>query len=111
MNHLELATSLSAISPPVLAVLGAVGLIQIGLDVFALIDLYRRPAAQVAIGNKWIWVAIILLVNILGPILYLAIGRRPPPAADVSGQERRPPEQVENIVDSLYGPQRRPDDR
>lgn len=105
MNHLELATSLSAISPPVLAVIGAIVLIQIGLYVFALIDLYRRPVAQVALGNKLIWAAIILLVNIIGAILYLAVGRQPAPAVDVSGQERRPPEQVEEIVDSLYGTQ------
>jgi 4-amino-4-deoxy-L-arabinose transferase-like glycosyltransferase len=111
MSHPELATSLSALPSPVLVVLGAVALIQIGLDVFALVDLYRRPVALVALGNKWIWVAIILLVNFLGAILYLAIGRQPAPSVDAAGQERRPPEQVEKIVDSLYGAQGRPDDR
>lgn len=111
MNLLEVATSLSAISPPVLAVLCAIALIQISLYVFALIDLYRRPVAQVALGNKWIWVAIILLVNIIGALLYLAVGRRPAPAGDDSGAEHRPPEQVEKIVETLYGNQRRPQDR
>jgi len=111
MSHLELATSLSAISPPVLAVLGAIALIQISLYVLALVDLYRRPVAQVALGNKWIWLAIIMLVNIIGALLYLAVGRQPTPAVEVSGQERRSPEQVEKIVDSLYGTQHRPRDR
>ncbi|HSO93351.1 MAG TPA: PLDc N-terminal domain-containing protein [Candidatus Dormibacteraeota bacterium] len=54
--------------------LAALALVEIGLDLVALVDLYRRPTLQVVMGNKWIWVAIILLVNLLGPILYLAVG-------------------------------------
>jgi phospholipase D-like protein len=110
MSHLVLATSLASISPPVLVALGVLGLIEIGLDVFALIDLYRRPKAQVVTGNKWIWVAIVLLVNLLGAILYLAVGRQQAPSADDSSQESPPREQVDSIVDSLYG-KPPPDDR
>ena len=107
---MELATSLSAIPQPLLIVLAGIALLQVGLAVFALVDLYRRPGAQVVTGNKWIWVAIIVLVNFLGAILYLAVGRKPAPSADVSAAERRPPEQVEKMVDSLYG-DREPEDR
>lgn len=110
MSDMELATSLSAISRPALIVLGAFAVVQVGLDMVALVDLYRRPRAHVALGNKWIWVLIILLVNLLGAILYFAIGRTPAAPAEVAGREGRPPDQVEKIVDSLYGT-RRPDDK
>lgn len=46
--------------------------IQIGLIVAALIDLARRPATR---GPKWLWVVIILFVNLIGPIVYFLVGR------------------------------------
>ena len=84
-------------------VLVVLGLVQLTLDVVALVDLVRRPVERVALGSKWVWVAIILLVNLLGAILYLAIGRKPAPVADVPSPgpaSLRPG----NVADSLYGP-------
>ena len=46
-------------------------LIQLGLVLFALIDLIRRPQTR---GPKWLW-ALIIFVSFVGPILYLVIGR------------------------------------
>lgn len=46
-------------------------LLQWGLQIYALVDLYRRK--KVRFDNKLIWVLIILLLNILGPILYLIL--------------------------------------
>ena len=99
----ELAQSLSTLSTPTLIVIAAVVLVEIALYLIALIDLYRRPTSQVLLENKWVWLAIIVLVSGLGAIVYLAIGRKPAPAAEISGHSERPREQVENIVDSLYG--------
>ena len=48
-------------------------LVQIGLWVFALRDLVKRK--RVKWDNKWLWGAIILLVNYVGPILYFILGR------------------------------------
>lgn len=48
-------------------------LIQLGLMIFALVDLVR---ASVTNGPKWMWAIIIIVVNIIGPILYFVIGRR-----------------------------------
>jgi hypothetical protein len=48
-------------------------LIQLGLMVFALIDLARRPTAN---GPRWLWAIIIIVINIIGPIAYFLIGRR-----------------------------------
>lgn len=100
---IELA-SLAATPPALLAVLAVLAVVQVVLDLVALIDLYRRPTSEVVTGNKWIWVAIIVLVNILGAILYFAIGRRPPPAAEPERAPGQESERVEKIVDSLYGP-------
>ncbi|MEW5987163.1 MAG: PLD nuclease N-terminal domain-containing protein [Chloroflexota bacterium] len=47
-------------------------LIQLALMVAALLDLRKRPATR---GPKWMWVAIIILVNLIGPIAYFVIGR------------------------------------
>jgi hypothetical protein len=42
-------------------------LIELGLMIFALVDLVRRP--RVKGGNKWLWVIVILLINIVGPLV------------------------------------------
>ncbi len=47
-------------------------LIQLGLVIFALIDLIKREKTR---GPKWVWVLVILFFNLLGPIIYLVIGR------------------------------------
>ncbi|MFP3514357.1 PLD nuclease N-terminal domain-containing protein [Peribacillus sp. SIMBA_075] len=43
------------------------------LMIFALVDLIRNPNPN---GPKWMWAAIIVLLNLIGPILYFVIGRR-----------------------------------
>jgi glucose uptake protein GlcU len=57
-----------------LAVLPLV-LIDLGLIIFTLVDLYRRDSRTVRGSKKWPWVLIILLVSTLGPIIYLVAGR------------------------------------
>ena len=47
-------------------------LIQIALVVIALWDLWKRKATR---GPKWVWILVILLVNFIGPIIYLVAGR------------------------------------
>jgi hypothetical protein len=46
--------------------------IQLGLMIYALVDLAKRERVK---GEKWIWVVVIVLVNIIGPIVYLVAGR------------------------------------
>ncbi len=93
---------LSALPAGVLIVLGVVLLIEIALDVIALVDLYRRPLDQVALVNKRIWVAIIVLVGLLGAILYLAIGRKP--VVPSGGVTPAGPSSAADVADKLYGP-------
>jgi hypothetical protein len=47
-------------------------LLQLALMVFALLDLIRREKTR---GPKWMWAIIIVLGELLGPILYLLVGR------------------------------------
>lgn len=50
-------------------------LIDLGLIIFALVDLLRRDPRTIRGSKKWPWVLVILLVSTIGPILYLVIGR------------------------------------
>ena len=47
-------------------------LIQFGLMVAALVDLIKRSKTR---GPKWIWVLIVVFINLIGPILYFVVGR------------------------------------
>lgn len=47
-------------------------LLQIGLIVIALRDLIGRERTN---GPKWAWVLVIIFINLIGPIIYLLIGR------------------------------------
>ncbi|WP_188207308.1 PLD nuclease N-terminal domain-containing protein [Alkalibacillus aidingensis] len=49
-------------------------ILQFILIIIALIDLKRVEATR---GPKWLWVLIIILGNLAGPIIYFIIGRRP----------------------------------
>ena len=46
--------------------------IQVGLMIAALIDLVKREKTK---GPKWVWILIVVFVNMIGPIIYFVIGR------------------------------------
>jgi hypothetical protein len=48
-------------------------IIEIGLLVIALVDLIRRE--NVKHLPKWVWAVIIIVLNFIGPIAYLIVGR------------------------------------
>jgi len=48
-------------------------LVELGLLAFALHDLVRRE--RVKGGNKWLWGVLIVFFSLIGPILYLVLGR------------------------------------
>jgi hypothetical protein len=49
-------------------------LLELGLLVFALLDVVRRR--RVRGNNKVVWILVIVLINVIGPIIYLAVGRQ-----------------------------------
>jgi hypothetical protein len=52
----------------------AAGVVQLSLCAAALVDLRRRPAAEVR-GSKRLWTAA-CFVNVVGPLAYFSFGRR-----------------------------------
>ena len=46
--------------------------IQLGLIVYALIDLSKRDHTR---GPKWVWVLLIVFIQFIGPLTYFVIGR------------------------------------
>ncbi|WP_269758094.1 PLD nuclease N-terminal domain-containing protein [Thalassobacillus sp. C254] len=53
--------------------LAPIVVIQLLLIITALADCLKRDKTN---GPKWMWIMIIIFVNILGPILYFVIGRK-----------------------------------
>jgi hypothetical protein len=47
-------------------------LLQLTLMIIALVDLARREKTK---GPKWLWALIIIFGELIGPIVYLLIGR------------------------------------
>jgi hypothetical protein len=47
-------------------------LLQLTLMIVALVDLIRREKTR---GPKWVWVLVILLGELIGPIIYFIFGR------------------------------------
>jgi heme/copper-type cytochrome/quinol oxidase subunit 4 len=48
-------------------------IIEIILAIVALLDLVKQTVTR---GPKWMWVLIIIFIQIIGPILYFFLGRK-----------------------------------
>ncbi len=83
--------------------LGVLLVVQVILDVIALTDLYKRPVEQLVLPNKWIWVAIILLVSTIGAILYLVVGRKRVPVMADARPSSPVGSRATDAADLLYG--------
>ncbi|MFA4965327.1 MAG: ABC transporter ATP-binding protein [Thermoleophilia bacterium] len=70
----------SPASPLVWALLALLIAGELGLLAWALLDLARRPKEAVTGGTKILWLALCLLAQIVGPVLYLTLGRVRPAA-------------------------------
>ena len=58
-----------------LLILLPLALIELGLVVFSLVDLFK-PERRVIGDNKLIWALVIVVVGTFGPIVYLLAGRK-----------------------------------
>lgn len=74
--------------------------LQALLAAIGLIVLVKTPTQRVQFGRKWPWVLVILVVSTIGPILFLAVGRRPAPVADVPAPASP---NLASAVQGLYG--------
>jgi len=95
--------SLEGLSGGVLAFVGVMIVVQLALQITALVQLVKTPAERVSIGGrKWVWAIIILLGEIIGAILWFVVGRTAAPSADVTSASGVQVKQ--SAVDTLYGP-------
>ncbi|MFU8890459.1 MAG: PLD nuclease N-terminal domain-containing protein [Anaerosomatales bacterium] len=99
-----IADALGVSTSVVWGLLGLV-IVQVAVQVWALVDLARRP--RVRFDRKWIWALIIIFGgnSFIGPIVYAAIGRTA--AGEGSAAEGAVAQSDEGrtrrAVDSLYG--------
>ena len=66
---MEQAADLGSLIP----IIAPIIVIQLVLMIVALIACIRAEATN---GPKWLWILIIIFINIIGPILYFVIGRK-----------------------------------
>lgn len=89
----------------------ALAAVQLVVEIYAIVVLLRTPDERLVFGKKWPWIVIILFVNMIGAIVFLAAGRKPLPAVDplvaVNLPTAPPPstERTSRAADVLYGPQ------
>jgi hypothetical protein len=57
---------------PYIPLIAPLVIIQLTMVVIALLDLRKQTATR---GPRWLWVVIILFVNLIGPILYFLVGK------------------------------------
>jgi hypothetical protein len=104
MNGFE---ELMALPTWLLAVIGVLLVVQIAVEVFALVQLFRTSDERLVFGKKWPWVLIIVMVNLVGAIVFLAAGRKPEAAVDplsaASGAPAVPGDRASRAADVLYG--------
>jgi Phospholipase_D-nuclease N-terminal len=72
MSSLLLAIQLSI---SLLLILLPLVVIELGLVVFSLVDLFK-PERRVIGDNKLVWALVIVVVGTIGPIVYLLAGRK-----------------------------------
>lgn len=95
--------ALGGLSTPVIVGIAALILVQLTLQVIALVQLVRTPADRVTIGGrKWAWLLIIALGEIAGAIIWFAAGRKPAAADDVRAQTPAA-DRATAAADALYG--------
>jgi hypothetical protein len=62
-----------------LLILIPIALLELALMVIALVDVLRRKRTK---GPKWAWILVIVFIEIIGPIVYLLVGREEADAGD-----------------------------
>jgi hypothetical protein len=83
-----------------IALIVALGVVELGLLVAAWIVLFRTPTARLTLP-KWAW-AVICLVQFIGPIAFFAAGRKPKPVVETAPHPDAA-STTARVVDDLYG--------
>ncbi len=86
--------------------IGILGLVQVSLQVLALLTAFQTPEERLAGGKRWIWILIVVFGQLLGAILFLAVARRPAPDEDPLRREDTASSvdaRARRAADVLYG--------
>lgn len=75
--------------------------VQLAAQLYSLVDLARRDV--VLGGRRWVWALVIIFGNLVGAIIYLAVGRRAVVPASTPGGQGGGGEAAMRAVDTLYG--------
>lgn len=102
MLNLPDARMLSELPAGAWVALGLLLVVQLSLQVAALVRVFRLPENRVRLGNRWIWVAVTLLVNTLGPIVTLIFVALPETPDEGDSAHPRT-EGLVDVADMLYG--------
>lgn len=97
---------LTALPTWMLVVFGVLAVVQISVEVWALVVLFRTPEERLQTGKRWPWVLIILFVNLIGAIVFFVAGRKPAQVADpLAGAAPAVPagDRAARAADVLYG--------
>jgi hypothetical protein len=77
--------------------------VELALLLWALVDLIKRPEAEILGGRKWPWILLVAFVNLIGPIVYLTVGRTTPTLAPGTGGAVPGTDRTRAAVETLYG--------
>jgi hypothetical protein len=66
MNGLQLTKEMILLILPLVV-------IQLGLAIYCALKIFREGVQNL---NKWLWLVICVFVNLLGPMLFMIIGRK-----------------------------------
>jgi hypothetical protein len=93
------------ISAPLATAIIVLGVVQLTLQIWALVDLIRRPAPT---QRKAVFGAVVVLIGLVGAIAYLAVGRSMLDQETSSGNAAPGSESARRrALDQLYGPDQR----
>jgi len=99
---------LTALPTWLLVVLGALVVIQVSVEVWALVVLFRTPEERLQTGKRWPWALIILFVNLIGAIVFFVAGRKPVTVADPlasTAPGASAGDRAQRAANVLYGPE------
>jgi hypothetical protein len=100
-----MSLDLSALPTPAVIALAVLVVAQVTLLVISVVVLARTARERLVFDRKWPWALIIALVNIIGPVMFLAVGRRAAPV-DVSQSAEPKGDSLARAVENLYGENR-----
>lgn len=97
--------NLASLPTGALFAIGALVVVQLTLQIAAVVQLVKTPKERVSLnGNKAIWAIIIVAGEMVGAIVWFFAGRKPQAAEDPIAAASKTPDAVQTAVDSLYGP-------